>query len=272
VVSSIEVNRERPEVATAQRRVRWRAPAALAAAVALATVALWSMGVFAWERVGTRPAERRELTLSDGSVVQLAPDSSLRVRLEPHSRRVVLIRGEAFFRVAHDSQRPFIVEAEYASVQATGTAFAVDRGANTVVVTVAEGSVAVRRTRPPLNPFAEAVPVDTRAVAVAAGEQVAVPRAGGSTATHPVDTTRELAWTVGHLIFDHDRVLDAANRFNRYNRTQIRIADEVIANKRISGVFDSSDPQSFVSFIASIFAVRVERTADEQIVIGAAEH
>lgn len=271
-VIALRSDRERPQAGSAPRRSRWQLPAALAAAVAIVAVAVWSTGVFAWERVQTRLAERRELTLADGSVVQLAPDSSLRIRLEPRLRRIVLSRGEAFFRVARDARRPFVVETGYASVRATGTAFAVERRGEAAVVTVTEGSVSVRRTRPALNPYADAIPAGTPAYAVAAGEQLVAPRAGAFTAAHVVDTTRELAWTVGHLIFDHDRVQDAADRFNRYNRTQIRIADEAIGSLRVSGVFDTSDPQSFVSFMESVFAVRAERTADGQIVVESAAH
>src|SRR6185436_786660 len=155
-VVTLDVAREREELA--RPRNRWWLPAAIAAGLSVLAVALWIMGAFGWERVATAAAERRELVLADGSVVQLAPGSKVSVRLQPHMRRIVLSRGEAFFRVARDG-RPFIVETEYATARATGTAFAVEREGDTVVVTVAEGKVAVQRARPSLNPFGEAQPV-----------------------------------------------------------------------------------------------------------------
>jgi transmembrane sensor len=263
-VVTLDVAREPEEVAPS--RTRWWLPAAVAAGISALALGLWAMGAFGWGRVETGTAERRELTLADGSVVQLAPDSKLRVDLQPHLRQIVLSQGEAFFRVARDG-RPFIVETDYATVRATGTAFAVEHEGGAVVVTVAEGKVAVQGARPSLNPFAGARPVVARGVTLAAGEQVTAPRTGELGSIRSVDTARELAWTVGHLIFDRDSVFDAVNRFNRYNRTQMRIADAALGERRISGVFDSSDPQSFVSFLESVFAVRAERPAADQIVI-----
>jgi transmembrane sensor len=264
-VVTLNLPREREE--RARPRMRWWLPASIAAAISVLAVALWVMGAFGWDRVATAAAERRELVLADGSVVQLAPDSQVRVRLQPHLRRIVLSRGEAFFRVAHDG-RPFVVETEFATVRATGTAFAVERSGQTVVVTVAEGTVAVQRARPSLNPFGEAKPVEAPGVTLAAGEQVAAPSAGELGTIHSVDTARELAWTYGHLIFDRDSVFEAAGRFNRYNRTQIQIADATLGERVISGVFDSSDPQSFVSFLQSVFDVHVEHPSADQIIIG----
>ena len=136
-----------------------------------------------------------------------------------------------------------------------GTAFAVARTSDGAVVTVAEGKVVVRS--------AHAV----AQVTVAAGQQVVAPDAGPVGEIRSVDAARELAWTVGHLIFDRDRVFDAADRFNRYNETQMRIADTTLGERRISGVFDSSDPQSFVSFLESLFPVQVEHLSANEIVI-----
>src|SRR5207244_2294313 len=96
---------------------------------------------------------------------------------------------------------------------------------------------------------------------------VTAPNAGRVGAIRSVDAARELAWTIGHLIFDRDRVFDAADRFNRYNKTQMRIADATLGERRISGVFDSSDPQSFVSFLESVFAVQVEHASADEIVV-----
>src|SRR5262249_28590943 len=153
--------------------------------LAVLAVGLWAIGAIGWERVETAAAERRELALADGSVVQLAPDSKLRVHLEPHLRQIVLSRGEAFFRVARDG-RPFIVQTEYATVRATGTAFAVERAGDGVVVTVAEGKVVVQSVRTPQG----------SGITLAAGEQVTAPRTGPVGAAHSVDAARELAWTL----------------------------------------------------------------------------
>jgi transmembrane sensor len=261
-VVTLDVARQRDEPQRARARVRWWIPAAIAAGLSVLALGLWTMSASGWERVETRAAERRELALADGSVVQLAPGSKLRVHLEPRIRRIVLSRGEAFFRVARDG-RPFIVETEYATVRATGTAFAVERESEGVVVTVAEGKVVVQGAQ------IDRATGAAQAVALAAGEQVTAPRAGPVGAIRLVDAARELSWTIGHLIFDRDSVFDAASRFNRYNKTQLRIADAALGERRISGVFDSSDPQSFVSFLESALGARVARPSANEVVLSA---
>lgn len=235
-------------------RIRRWLPAAIAAGISALALGFWAMNAARGELVETGTAERRELALADGSVVQLAPGTRARVHLESHLREIVLSHGEAFFRVARDG-RPFIVETAHATVRATGTAFAVERTSDGAVVTVAEGKVVVQS--------AQAV----AQVTLAAGQQVVAPDAGPVGDVRSVDAARELAWTVGHLIFDRDRVFDAADRFNRYNKTQMRIADPTLGERRISGVFDSSDPQSFVSFLESLFPVQVEHLSENEIVI-----
>jgi transmembrane sensor len=256
-VVTLDVVREHAEPAkAAPRRVRWWLPAAIAAGVATLAVGFWSMNVAGWERVETGTAERRELALADGSVVQLAPNSKLRIHLQSRMREIVLSQGGAFFRVARDG-RPFIVETEHASVRATGTAFAVERAREAVVVTVAEGKVVVQRPQT----------AGQAGVALGAGQQVVAPDSGQVEAPRAVDAARELAWTLGHLIFDRDRVFDAADRFNRYNKTQMRIADATLGERRISGVFDSADPQSFVNFLESVFPVQVERPSVDEVVV-----
>jgi transmembrane sensor len=107
-----------------------------------------------WFALGTRGqvietelAERRQVMLDDGSVVQLEPETKLRVKFEDHNRYVALERGRALFRVAKDAQRPFWVSTDHTSVRAVGTAFGVENGKRGVIVTVAEGKVAVGRSR-----------------------------------------------------------------------------------------------------------------------------
>lgn len=111
-----------------------------------------------WFALGTRGqaietelAERRQVMLDDGTVVQLEPETRLRVKFEDHARYVGLERGRALFRVAKDAQRPFWVSTDHTTVRAVGTAFGVEKRNRGVIVTVAEGKVAVGRSRGKLS-------------------------------------------------------------------------------------------------------------------------
>lgn len=118
-------------------------------------VALVAGGVWGWRALtlgGGSPAvyatvegERRTVALSDGSTVVMAPRSTLTVPARyGRGQREVMLTGEAWFTVAHDAARPFAVLADGYRVRDIGTVFTVQaRSADTVGVTVVEGSVAV---------------------------------------------------------------------------------------------------------------------------------
>ena len=64
------------------------------------------------------------VTLSDGTRVWLNGESELRFPFGFTSgRREVHLRGEAFFEVAKDPQRPFVVTSDYYSATVLGTSF-----------------------------------------------------------------------------------------------------------------------------------------------------
>ena len=86
-------------------------------------------------------------TLMDGSVVTLNKKSSLALseRFNKKERRMKL-SGEAYFEVAHDANRPFVVEVQDLEVQAVGTAFNIDNVTDTRFssVMVTEGKVKIK--------------------------------------------------------------------------------------------------------------------------------
>jgi transmembrane sensor len=123
-----------------RRPLVWTMAAALLVIVGAATVLLFGGGGGV---IQTERGERREVALADGSVVQVDPETRLRIKYEERVRRVFLDHGRALFHVAKNTERPFLVESNNTIVRAVGTAFAVEQQANAVLVTVAEGKVAV---------------------------------------------------------------------------------------------------------------------------------
>lgn len=266
--------------------------AASVAVIALATAILLS-GIRG-QIIDTERGERREVVLSDGSIVQVDPQTRMRVKFEAHSRRVFLERGRALFRVAKNPNRPFLVEVDDTVVRAVGTAFGVERQREDVVVTVSEGKVAVvssnlaRESAPSqrgsgvsgvlqsergaaTNPSvrsaeAGAVPREGE-VFLTAGQQLTVQSSGSAELLRKVDSTRELAWAEGRLIFENDRVTEVIKEFNRYNRVQLHVTDPTLAARPVSGVFSASDPESFIAFIQTVAPVLVVRSDDQDITL-----
>jgi transmembrane sensor len=246
------------------RRSGWFRPAGVTAFFVIVGIVLTYMAHLGSQTIHTGAGERREVTLTDGSVVRISPNTTLRVRFTERQRWVLLSRGDAVFRVARDRAKPFLVETDHARVRAVGTEFGVEYQGNTVIVTVEEGRVAV--TQPAtLAPLAQDLPQIE--VSLGADQQVVVPQAGPMGAIHKVDSRRELSWADGRLVFEQDPVAEVVQRFNRFNRVQIQIRDPKLAARPVSAVFDASDPEAFITFLESVANVRVTRPSAEVIVV-----
>jgi transmembrane sensor len=245
------------------------------------------------QTIQTERGERREVTLADGSVLQVDPDTRLRIRFDSGFRRVALEKGRALFHVAKNPKRPFLVDIDGTLVRAVGTAFGVERQEQGIIVTVSEGTVEVTRptvtgqpaswvrskaetTDKPRTPALldsprslSTLPQDQpeAPILLNPGQQVTVHASGPTEPVRKVDSGRELAWAQGRLIFDNVTVAEVAQLFNRYNRLQLRITDEKLGRRSVSGVFNASEPESFVAFIESSASVRVIRHDGQDVTI-----
>lgn len=86
-------------------------------------------------------------TLSDGSVVTLNKNSVLEYpsKFKNNQRKVVLDRGEAFFNVMADTEKPFFIESGVISIRVIGTSFNVKMRNGAVEVIVESGRVEVSK-------------------------------------------------------------------------------------------------------------------------------
>lgn len=237
---------------------------AAAAVTGLAILGAWALAFQdGWQTYVTAIGGRKEITLADGSRVELNTDSVMRVRINSGRRDIVLMRGEALFHVAHDTHRPFFVSAATTLVRAVGTAFSVRiRSDNSVDVLVTEGRVAVGSPRSDTAGEPELTPPST---AVAAGEAAEIDR-GGPAFKHlsAEEIARKLAWTdpTGpHLSFWGETLSEVVGEFNRYNVRHLSIVDPQIRQIRFGGNFKASDLDGFVATLKS-FHVIAENPGD----------
>jgi transmembrane sensor len=228
----------------------------IAASASLITVATaWLLLNVRGDVIVAERGERREVALNDGSTVQVDPETRLRVKFDDRTRSIWLEHGRAVFKVAKNPNRPFEVHADDTVVRAVGTAFGVDRQGGGIVVTVAEGKVAVIRTTTSLR----ASQPDRLALALVANQQVTIGKSGPAEPIHKVDSGRALAWAEGRLVFENDSISSVIAQFNRYNHLQVHVTDATLSARPVSGVFDATDPESFVAFLQSVTPVRIDR-------------
>jgi transmembrane sensor len=243
----------------------------LAASLGIVTAAyLFALPLILGKTIETARGERREVVLSDGSILQVDPETRLRVKYNDAARQIFLDAGRAVFHVASNPQQPFVVQADETTVRAVGTIFGVDTVDNNVVVTVLEGSVAVNEkaisVRQPRDPTA---PVSR--ILIAENQQIAIASGTGTPPVHEVDSHRELSWAEGRLVFQNEVLSSVIEKFNRYNSVRLKVTDAALANRHVSGVFNASEPEAFIAFLKTVTPLDIVRDGNRSILIGPAQ-
>lgn len=265
----MSLNKEFSQQASPQSPIRPKATAASrrnflvggAAAVAASMIGGFIFSTSTGYETGI--GEIRRVPLADGSTVAMNTTTAIGVDLQNDRRTIRLDRGEAWFQVAKDKARPFIVEAGRARVRAVGTAFSVRLTKSGAQILVTEGEVEVwadgasgRRLR-----------LKAGAVGFVAGPAVVKEQLVESSA---ID--RSLAWRHGKIDLSGDRLDYAIAEFNRYNERKIILQDTMIASERFDGVFRTDDPEGFAKTVGVSFSVPVQSSSDTKIYIGAPTH
>lgn len=203
------------------------------------------------QRYVSRKGERLEQTLPDGSLISLNTDSTVHVSFYQSERRVVLEKGEAFFQVRSEADRPFNVDAGQAVIRVTGTRFNVRRETDTVDVAVESGSVRVK-SGPWWNSTNYNL-VGEQGVRLGSGQQAAV---------QSRNMVQALAWRQGRAIFDAEPLEHIVAELNRYKETGIVLHSPSLRGLRVTGVFDVNDPQAFLEVLPSLAPVVIVQGAD----------
>ncbi|MBL8271772.1 FecR family protein [Steroidobacter sp.] len=240
-------------------RAGWRSSKSLRAIAACAVVAIGvTIGVQSWrpsaEEHQTAVGGMDTVPLADGSRITLSTDSRVRVMLSANERRIELEKGEAFFDVAKDKSRPFVVVAGDRRVIAVGTQFSVRRNDEDVRVVVTEGRVRFANDQDP--PAAVPLQLDAGAIARATAGSVMVREQAVK------EAEQLLSWRNGFLMFRDTALTEAVAEFNRYNQRKIVIADDAIADIRIGGSFRVDNIDAFLWLLENGFPVRARHQQD----------
>ncbi len=243
--------------------------------VAVATVVLTSLGVLLWNlrpvtrlsvpaaatvlHYATQHGGQRTYRLADNSVLHLNTDTAVTVRYSQTERVVVLTAGEAVFEVTHEPKRAFTVLAGPARILDLGTRFDVRLRADTAVVTVVAGRVAVEPSR--MAAKGEDYSSRNPPVQLSANQQVTVAEGQAPGATTSVDAERTTAWLHRQIAFEHEPLERVAAEFNRYAAKPIEITAPALRQLEVTGVFSTDDPEELLAFLRSLEGVRVEVTA-----------
>ena len=237
--------------AAAPRRF-WRVPlAAGVAALALGAAGAWWLiaghaisHARAMREYVTPRGRRAVFRLLDGTEITLNADTRLRapIAVAELGEREVYLDGEAYFRVAHNAARPFVVHTASGPIRDLGTAFGVraytDAGERVAVI---EGSVALAETT------------------LRAGQVASLSTGDGAVRLlRGVRAADEVAWTRGRLVFSSVPLGEAAQQLSRWYDLEVRVADSTLARRPVTGSYGDEPVVQVLTLITAAVGARFE--------------
>ena len=188
-----------------------------------------------------------QVVLSDGSKVWLNAGSELNYPVNfVDANRSVSLKGEAYFEVSPDKERPFIVNTEHSKIKVFGTAFNVmsyeeDKEQQ---VTLIEGSVGVD--------------VKGHETLLKPGQQARVDKHGAQIEVSEVDVALYTSWTGGVLKFKNMPLRHLAARLSRWYNVDFYFANSTVPQMPFTGRVDKhTDFAYFMSLIEKTTNVEV---------------
>lgn len=197
--------------------------------------------------------ERQHLVLSDGTKLTLNTSTHAEIDYRGAERHVRLVAGEAFFDVAQDANRPFVVTAANKQVVALGTEFGVRLEGPALQVTLVEGRVAVKPAG-----AGESANVSTEAIELQPGQQLIAQREAPAV-VRAADVARATSWQNGWIVLKRDTVREAVYEVSRYTRERIIYDDPRIAELHVSGTFRTGEVEDFLNALTQVHPIRIER-------------
>lgn len=224
---------------------------------------------------------RKKITLPDGTLVWLNAGSKLSYDsdLNKKERRLVYLVGEAFFDVAHEQNRPFIVRTNKISIKVLGTAFNVKAYELDQVseATLLRGSIELSVNNKsqqkillkPSEKFAlteNRTAKDEKALLQDSGdltlkiENIAPVRIAGQ------DYIEETSWKDDVLVFKNESFEELKPKLERWFNVQIEIAGNVPKSYRFTGIFKNEDIKEALTAMQLIKPFHFKLKADDVII------
>ena len=231
---------------TISRYVRWST--AIAASFLVSFISyfyLLDAGNDEFLLLETSIGEQKTQQLSDGTEIVLNTYSKVRVEYAKNVRRVYLDKGEVYFNVAKQLDRPFIVNAVGGQIKALGTAFNVRLlDDEEVVVSLVEGRVAV------------APELDAQASILLPGQQAKYHHKDSFVHLQDVDLEAVTQWRSGQLRFVGEPLNRAIVEINRYTSKPLVILDEGIGEELIDAYFQIDNLDNFLGGLDRLFGIK----------------
>ena len=202
----------------------------------------------------TSKGEKKEIFLTDGSIVVLNSNSSITYPEEFGKTRNIELNGEAYFKVFHDEQRPFVVQTHDVKVRVLGTSFDINSyNHRQTKVSVITGKVEVT------SPTGKKVHIIKN--------QQADLRSNSDFEISKEDSNEGIAWTSNTIILKNTTLAETAKIIENWYNVDITFEDATLHKLTISGKFKDEKLENVLESIAFLKQLKVEYITKKQILI-----
>ncbi len=194
--------------------------------------------------------QRETVTLTDGSRIELGSNTLISVREGWGQRAVTLERGNAFFTVTPNKEKPFVINVGTSTVTVLGTAFSVYRKQQHVEVVVESGKVNLMDAS-----SSQRLPVN---VDLIKNQKAIIKHNDAVEVLNNVNVDDAIAWRRGFINFKQASLATIIDRMNDFYDIPIYIRNNKRREMVLSGVFKTDDLDSFLIGLQAISEVNVE--------------
>lgn len=198
-----------------------------------------------------------EITLADGSKVWLNSNTSLYYPEKFDQDRIVYLDGEAYFEVARDENRPFMIYTGKGVTEVLGTSFNISTENKTVVVTVAKGQVA-------LYPEGNR----EKQVVLEQGEKGLFKEKNKEVSKVKNDDINYLSWRTGILTFENAALSTVAETLSKHYHTAITLKEDVSNHCMLTSTFKDQTLEEVLELIRLTLDIEIKTEKDQILLIG----
>ncbi len=203
----------------------------------------------------TGKGERIEFLLNDGTKIWLNSESELKYPEKFDDERIVELTGEAYFEVAKNAQKPFIIKTGDISIKVTGTAFNVSnylQQPNTEIV-LAEGSVEI---------LINNKEIETKLLV---NERFNYEKENGKYTIEQAEIQEFSAWKNGELIFNDIDLLKLAFEMEKWYGVKFEIAQNT-ENHHFTFKISKESLDETIELVSFLAPLQFERHADKIVI------
>ncbi len=197
----------------------------------------------------------RNVMLADGSIITLNTDSSILVALSNRERKILLENGEAYFQVAKDKDRPFIVIVNDDAIRAVGTAFNIKNRSHDANIVVTEGKVEVTKAATTNHVRKTATPLP---ISLVSGQELALNDAKASVLfLNKREIDQKVSWRKGIVHFNRRPLREVVSELQHYEEKEIIFTNDDVKEIIVGGSFNSKNISSFLKALELNFPVQI---------------